>query len=67
MVVEHVATERVALGQSNFHLTPDTYRSMQMTTLHDPAATVGTILGDSPLNSLISEHLDNTNPLTLLD
>jgi len=67
VVIEHVATESVALGTTNFRLTPDTYRSMQLNTMHDRANTMGTILSDTPTNALMSEHLENVNPLSLLD
>ncbi|MEO1525853.1 MAG: Ig-like domain-containing protein, partial [Planctomycetota bacterium] len=67
VVIEHVASESVESSATNFRLTPDTYRSMQFSTQHDRAATIGTILSDAPYNSLAGEHAENLNPLTLLD
>ena len=67
VIIEHIATESVALGQTNFRLTPDTYRSMQMNTQHDRATTMGTILGDLPSNAIQGEFAENINPLRLLD
>ena len=67
VVIEHVATESVETSATNFRLTPDTYRSMQFSTHHDRAATIGTILSDAPFNSLAGEHAENLNPLSLLD
>jgi hypothetical protein len=67
VIIEHVATEQVALGDSNFRLTPDTYRSMQLNALHAQANTMGTILSDMPVNALRNEHAENVNPLKLLE
>jgi VCBS repeat-containing protein len=67
VIIEHVATESVALGSTNFRLTPDTYRSMQLNAQHEPAETMGTILSNTPFHSLNGEHGENVNPLTLLN
>ncbi len=67
VIIEHVATEQVALGTTDFRLTPDTYRSMQLNALHSRDNNIGTIISDTPFNSLRGEHAENLNPLTLLD
>jgi hypothetical protein len=40
---------------------------MQLSTYHDQAMTVGSILGDAPMTSLRKQHAENVNPLVLLD
>ena len=67
VIIEHVATEDVSLGHSNFRLTPDTYRSMQFQANHNKKATPDTILSDAPYQSLVGQHDENTNPLKVRD
>ena len=66
VVVEQIATEAVALGQANFSLTEDTYRSMQLESAQKPASTIGSILSDLPSKTLDQLHQHNNNPLNLL-
>ena len=67
VVIEHVATEEVLLGDVHgFRLTDDTYRSLQLAIGHENAHTIGSILADSPSLSLETMHKQNVNPLTLL-
>lgn len=67
VMIEHIATEEVAMGNHHFRLTPTTYRSLQFGTNHSDAATIGTILSDTPSNSLDIWHQQNVNPLRLND
>ena len=66
VVVEHVATESVALGETLFRLGEDSYRSLQLGTTHKDVTTAGTILADAPDKELERRHAQNTNPLSFL-
>lgn len=65
VMIEHVATEEVAVGNHHFRLTPTTYRSLQLGTNHTDSATIGTILSDTPSTSLDIWHQQNVSPLRL--
>ena len=68
IVIDHVYTEDVANSKLHgFRLTDDTYRSMQLGAQHRADLTIGSILADMPSNALHRMHLENLNPLTLLD
>ncbi len=66
VMIEHISTEAVAIGDHHFRLTPATYRALQLGANHTDRATIGTILSDSPSNSLEIWHNQNVNPLRLL-
>jgi hypothetical protein len=66
VVVEQIATEAVALGQANFPLTENTYRSLQLEAYQKPSPTIGSILSDAPAKTLEQLHRYNFNPLDLL-
>lgn len=66
VMIEHVATEEVELGNHHFRLTPDTYRALQLGAQHLQSTTVGSILADAPSTSLEIWHNQNVNPLRLL-
>jgi hypothetical protein len=67
VVIDHVATEEVKLGDlHHFRLTDDTYRSLQLGTNHHNQLNIGTILADRPSLSLEIMHNQNLNPLMLL-
>ncbi|MCA9152689.1 MAG: hypothetical protein KDA92_25470, partial [Planctomycetales bacterium] len=67
VIIEHVATENVELGATDFKLTDDTYRSLQLDAEHDRALTPGTILADAPSTSMEVQHRQYLNPLSLLN
>jgi hypothetical protein len=67
VVIDHVATEAVRLGDLHqFRLTDDTYRSLQLGTNHRDALNIGSILADRPSMCLEIMHRQNLNPLMLL-
>jgi hypothetical protein len=67
VVIDHVATEEVKLGDlHHFRLTDDTYRALQLGTNHHNQLNIGTILADRPSLSLEIMHNQNLNPLMLL-
>ncbi len=66
IVIEHVATEGVALGETDFSLGLDTYRSLQLDTMHENALTVGSILSNNAGKTLENLGRQNINPLNLL-
>ncbi|MEL6895961.1 MAG: Calx-beta domain-containing protein, partial [Planctomycetota bacterium] len=65
IVIEHVATDSVQLGNARFRLTPDTYRSLQFDTQHTPSTTIGSVLGNAPSMSLLQQHHQNQRPIDL--
>ena len=68
IVIDHVSSEQVESSVNHgFRLTNFTYRSMQLGTQHRTELTIGSILADMPSRSLHQMHLENKNPLTLLD
>ena len=66
IVIEHVATEEVAIGDASLSFSDETYRSLQLDATGVKATTAGTILSDSPDASLLDIHKQNLNPLHLL-
>ena len=66
VVIEHVATENVALGNTALKLTDDTYRAMQLDASSKPVATAGSILDGTASKTLESQGGQNLNPLGLL-
>ena len=66
IVIEHVATEEVALGDSNISLDVDTYRSLQLGTTQTESMTAGSILSSRPFSTVNEMGHQNINPLDLL-
>lgn len=66
VVIEHVATEAVALGDSQIKLGQDTYRSLQLGASHEKALTSGSILSGSADSTMEDLSKQNINPLNLL-
>ena len=66
VVIEHVATENVALGTTALKLTDDTYRAMQLDANAKPAVSASSILDGTASNVLDSQGGENINPLGLL-
>ena len=66
VVIEHVATEEVAVGTSQFELGEDTYRSLQLGATHVEALTPGSILSGTASSTLDDLSRQNANPLNLL-
>ncbi len=65
VVIEHVATEQVEVGNIHFRLTPDTYRSLQLGAHHTQAFNIGQVMSDAPSTALETWHHQNVNPLKL--
>ncbi|MGB7346668.1 MAG: putative Ig domain-containing protein [Pirellulaceae bacterium] len=66
VVIEHIATENVALGNTALKLTDDTYRAMQLDAASKPSATAGSILDGAASKTLERQGRQNLNPLGLL-
>jgi VCBS repeat-containing protein len=66
VVIEHIATENVALGNTALKLTDDTYRAMQLDAASKPVTTAGSILDGTASSTLQSQGGQNLNPLGLL-
>lgn len=66
IVVEHVETKDVELGNSMFTLGEKTYQAFQMTSETVKVKTANSILSNSPSNSLENMSRQNSNPLNLL-
>ncbi|QDT11198.1 Ig-like domain-containing protein [Planctomycetes bacterium K23_9] len=66
VVIEHVATENVALGNTALKLTDDTYRAMQLDAASKPSPTAGSILDGTASKTLETHAGQNLNPLGLL-
>ena len=66
IVIEHVANEAVALGETEFTIGRETYRTMQFDATHRDAMTAGSILSGTASQTLDDLDRQNINPLNLL-
>ena len=66
IVIEHSVNHGVALGQTEFRLSDETYRSLQLDAQTQKSITAGTILSDSANETTLQNHGQNLNPLSLL-
>ena len=65
VVIEHIATENVALGSTALKLTTDTYRALQLDASSIPSASAATLLDGTASETLDDQDRQNQNPLGL--
>ncbi len=66
IIIEHVASEHSLIGEADFRLGEETYRSLQLDAMHRNAPTAWSILSDAPAAALEQMHRENKNPLSFL-
>ena len=66
VVIEHVATGNVALGEANFEFDEGSYRTLQLGVTHTEGLSAGSILSSCPSEMLGEMGNQNINPLNLL-